>query len=443
MVTVSAVYRIVGGRIKREGLKPERLLWGVPNGHVHQCFHACAWGPEGDLYVSMGDPLWYYGDFTRPDHWGHWTMFFKRSPASSTKESSKPTNSEPIAKPETAKKPDDPKSTDVAAEIAKDWASMPYNGVGGVFRIRPDGSDLRSFARGLRNPCGLCFDKNWNLFTNDNDHEGMPSLYAPGRLMHVTEGSYWSWPRGWMQSKTPDRADILPMVNDEMGRAVPVLQTYYADGFLPEKYENNLLVTRWCRRTVSRFPLEAKGDTFIAKEHVLLEGRDQARPVGICVGRGGRVFVTICYMAQNEGSPTYRSDLAVITRKDDPDTMPFDACDVTNAGFEKLLEERHRAERNRSSTAFQEIERRTDIALLDSAEPQVLKLRVQRKINEAAKVVGTSVLKSFAKNAEQNPERALEELSDFSREEGLPMIPDCQICLEFAAVSMPRFITAR
>ena len=81
IVTVSAVYRLPGARVKREGVQPERLLWGVPNGHVHQCFHACAWGPEGDLYVSMGDPLWYYGDFSRPDHWGHWTMFFKPNTA--------------------------------------------------------------------------------------------------------------------------------------------------------------------------------------------------------------------------------------------------------------------------------------------------------------------------------------------------------------------------
>ena len=44
LVTVSAVYRVIGGRVNRTGLKPERLLWGVPNGHVHQCFHACAWG---------------------------------------------------------------------------------------------------------------------------------------------------------------------------------------------------------------------------------------------------------------------------------------------------------------------------------------------------------------------------------------------------------------
>ncbi|MBC7821666.1 MAG: c-type cytochrome, partial [Planctomycetaceae bacterium] len=218
----------------------------------------------------------------------------------------------------------------------KGWATMPYNGVGGVFRIRPDGTNLRSFSRGLRNPCGLCFDKNWNLFTNDNDHEGLPSAYVPGRLLHVTEGSYFSWPRGWLQSKSPDRADLLPSLNEELGRFVPVLQTYYADGYLPEKYDNNLLVARWCRRQVTRYPLEAKGSTFTAKEHVLLEGSDQARPVGVCVGRGGRVFVTICYMTQNEGSPVYRSDLVVITRKDDPDTMPFDGYDITTCDPDRL-----------------------------------------------------------------------------------------------------------
>ena len=345
VVTVSAVYRLAGARLKREGVTPERLLWGVPNGHVHQCFHACAWGPEGDLYVSMGDPLWYYGDFTRPDHWGHWTMFFKGDPEASR---------------------DENKTVRVGD---KDWATMPYNGVGGVFRIRPDGTNLRSFSRGLRNPCGLCFDKHWNLFTNDNDHEGLPSAYVPGRLLHVTEGSYFSWPRGWLQSKSPDLADILPSLNEELGRFVPVLQTYYADGYLPEKYDNNLLVARWCRRQVTRYPLEAKGNTFTAKEHVLLEGSDQARPVGVCVGRGGRVFVTICYMAQNEGSPVYRSDLAVITRKDDPDTLPFDGYDATSVKPEKLREERFRAEWNRSSTAFAELVRRWQVSPKTTRHP--------------------------------------------------------------------------
>lgn len=324
--TVSAIYRLPGARLKREGVTVERLLWGVPNGHVHQCFHALAWGPEGDLYVSMGDPLWYYGDFARPDHWGHWSMWFK------------PDEQHPA--------------------VQDGWARMPYNGVGAVFRIRPDGTNLRSYARGLRNSCGLCFDREWNLFTNDNDHEGMPALYAPGRLIHVTEGAYYSWPRGWLLSKTPDRADLLPTVNEKMGRAVPVLQTYYADGYLGEQYDNNLLVTRWCRRTVSNFPLQRKGSSFTAEESTLLEGKDQARPVGICVGRGGRVFVTVCYMAQNEGSPTYRSDLAVITRKDDPETMPFEGYEAPTATVDKLWSELEQPSWNRRSVAHQELLRR-------------------------------------------------------------------------------------
>ena len=429
LVTVSAVYRIVDGRVKRAGLKPERLLWGVPNGHVHQCFHACAWGPEGDLYVSMGDPLWYYGDFTRPDHWGHWTMFYP-APA-------QPVDARRETGSELGHRSRDGDSQD--SEFRKKWASMPYNGVGAIFRIRPDGTGLRSFARGLRNPCGLCFDKNWNLFTNDNDHEGIPALYAPGRLMHVTEGSYWSWPRGWMQSKTPDRADILPMVNDEMGRAVPVLQTYYSDGYLPEKYENNLLVTRWCRRTVSRFPLEAKGRTFTAKEHVLLEGRDQARPVGICVGRGGRVFVTICYMAQNEGSPTYRSDLAVITRKEDPDSMPFESFEITKAGFDRLLEESNQVVWSRKSAAFQELERREEASPLDSPEAQVLAVRVKHHFKD----FGRNWEDGFAAIFEDQPQFGFEQIQNEFQNNDSDVIPDRQTCLRFAVKPMRKFTTAR
>lgn len=473
VVTVSAVYRLPGARVKREGVQPERLLWGVPNGHVHQCFHACAWGPEGDLYVSMGDPLWYYGDFSRPDHWGHWTMFFKSSPHALREESRSAPDANPAKQPTT----NNAGGSDGLHHVERDgyfktirvgdkeWATMPYNGVGAVFRIRPDGTNLRSFSRGLRNPCGLCFDKNWNLFTNDNDHEGLPSMYAPGRLLHVTEGSYFSWPRGWLQSKTPDRADILPAVNDEMGRAVPVLQTYYADGYLPAKYENSLMVARWCRRQVSYFPLEPKGSTFTAKEHILLEGRDQARPVGVCVGRGGRVFVTICYMAQNEGSPTYRSDLAVITRKGDPDAMPFEGYDATKAEPLELRQQRGRSQWNRASTAYEELQRRWEedpksniqpnptqpkTSLVDSlvgviAVELVVKPLLSRALKDAK--IDLDFDKMLA-DAERNPEQFvkdhLEEWEDKREHLNDPDFSNDLVMtgLYFSQVAIPKLLTA-
>ena len=298
VLTVAALYVIPDAVTKREGLKPKRLIWGVPLGHVHQCFHGMAWGPEGDLYFAMGDPLWYYGDFDRPDHWGHWTFF---------------------SQPEGTR--------------------TPYTGVGGVFRCKPDGSGFQIVARGLRNPCGLAFDDHWNLFTNDNDHEGIPAEYVPGRLLHVTPHSYFGWPRGWMPEKTPDRADLLQTMFPGMGRGVPVGQTYYNDAFLPEKYRNNLLVARWGKRTISRYPLKPRGASFETEEFDLLVGRNHARPVGVAVGRGGRIFATISYMAHNEGSPVYPSDLVMITRADDPPTHPFEGYEAAEASAEKLAEE--------------------------------------------------------------------------------------------------------
>lgn len=317
VMTVSALYLIPDGVVKREGLQIKRLIWGVPMGHVHQCFHALAWGPEGDLYLSMGDPVTNYGDFNRPDHWMHWTFF---------------------SQPEGTK--------------------TPYTGVGGVFRCRPDGSRFQVVARGLRNCCGLTFDRHWNLFSNDNDHESIPASYVPGRLNHVTPFADFSWPRGWMLQKTPDRADLLATMTTNLGRFVPVLQAYYDDDFLPEKYRNNLLVARWCTRSVPRYPLKPRGASFQTEEQPLLVGRNNARPVGVSVGRGGRVFVTISYMAHNDASPVYQSDLAMITRKDDPAAAPFGAYEAVIAPASKLWSELSQASWSRRDRAHQEILRR-------------------------------------------------------------------------------------
>ncbi len=268
VLTLSALYVIPDGVVKREGLRPQRLLWGVPLYHVHQCFHALAWGPEGDLYISMGDTLVHYGDFDRADHWGHWTFFTPTQPA-----------------------------------------GIPYTGQGAILRMHPDGSGLRVIARGLRNPCGLVFDRDWNLFSNDNDHESLPHAYVPGRLIHVVPQADFGWPRGWMPHITPDRADLLETMFNGMGRAVPVAEAYLDGAGWPQQLRNNLLIARWGVRTVMRYPFAPRGASFRADERPLLVGKNQARPVGVTVAPDNAIYVTIAYMAHNEGSPIYASDL--------------------------------------------------------------------------------------------------------------------------------------
>ncbi len=316
VLTAPALYLLPGARTKREGLTPKRLVWGMPL-NIHNSCHCLAWGPEGDLYFDHGDPLLDYGDFSRPDHWGHWTIHCQ------------------------------PEGT-----------TVPYTGVGGVFAVHPDGSGFRQIAGGLRGCVGLCFDHAWNLFTNDNDHESMPDRYTPARLMHVSPGVDFGWPRGWIASKSPDRADLVETMLPAPGRGVPVGMAYYDDPLLPAEFRNSLFQARWDRFAIRQNALAPRGSTFTAGDEPFLVGRGTARPIGVAVGRGGRIFAAISFMANNEASPHYPSDLAMITRADDPNDHPFEPYDAVTAAPEKLWTELSSPSWERRSQAHEEILRR-------------------------------------------------------------------------------------
>src|SRR4051794_21877820 len=90
----------------------------------------------------------------------------------------------------------------------------------------------------------------------------------------------------------------------------------------------------------------------------LLTGRDQARPVGVCVGPAGRVFVTVAYMAHNEGSPTYRSDLVMIARAGDRTLPTRGSYEAAAAGRQKLWAELADPSWSRREAAHVELLRR-------------------------------------------------------------------------------------
>jgi putative heme-binding domain-containing protein len=273
VLTVNALYLVPQGRVARTDLKPQRILWGIPL-DLHVSFHCLAWGPDGDLYLTHGDPLLQYGDWSRPDHWGHWTLY-----------------------------------------CGVENKPLPYTGQGAVLAMKPDGTDVRVVARGLRGPVGLAFDAAGNLFTNDNDHESRADQYAPSRLLHVVEGIDFGWPRGWMASKSPDRHDLIEPVCD-LGRGVPCDMTYYDRPLLADVLIDLLLMCRWDRHSVTAYLPNSHNSTFTAVEETIAIGEENCRPVGIATNREGRLYVTALYMTGNQAAPDCVSDLIVIDRSD-------------------------------------------------------------------------------------------------------------------------------
>ena len=300
VLTCNALYRVPQGRVQREVLRPERILWGLPL-DLHVSFHCLAWGPEGDLYITHGDPWLGYGDWNRPDHWGHWVLYSRGKADGGRGNVDKPGAS----------------STARLSKVDASWRETPYCGQGAVLRLNLKTGAIGVVATGLRGPVGLAFDDQYNLFTNDNDHEGRADLYAPAKLLHVEPGNDFGWPRGWMASKSPDRYDLLDSMCD-LGRGVPC-DLIFADASSPPSLRGKLLLCRWDRHSVTACALtladqgDLRGTTFTAVESPVFVGEENCRPVGIAAGHRGDLLVTALYMTGNMAAPYCASDLYLVT----------------------------------------------------------------------------------------------------------------------------------
>lgn len=278
ILTNTALYRL--HQVGEENSQLEKILWGNPFGHYHQGLHGIDFAPDGDLLIVMGDPHpGFHIDKTRPDHLWMWTWY-----------------------------------------VGPENRPVPYAGVGAAMRLDLETYDFSVYASGLRNACGISFDRDWNLFANDNDQEG--STATPGRLVHVMEHSWNGWARGWDSTQSPARLDMIPNVNWAID--VPVGQGYYDHTTLGEAYRGSLFVANWGSRSVSHHPVKPRGAGFRAKSLPFLQGDGIRRPVSAMPTNDGRLIVALCYMKSNAPSPVCQTDLLLISPRESKNHSAFD-----------------------------------------------------------------------------------------------------------------------
>ncbi len=120
---------------------------------------------------------------------------------------------------------------------------------GAVFRCRPDGSRLETFARGFHNPYrDAAFDAEGNMFHADNDSE-INGKFTGCRLMHIAEDCDFGW--RLRQGAHRSQADLLrtALHGESPGKMPPLLKTgrgapagllIYNDTRFPENYRGLL-----------------------------------------------------------------------------------------------------------------------------------------------------------------------------------------------------------
>jgi len=201
-------------------------------------------------------------------------------------------------------------------------SNIAENGIGNellraaILEINPDGSDLKIYASGLRNPNGMAWAPGTNnLWTVVNERDELGDDLVPDYLTSVKEGGFYGWPYTYFGQNTDPRVKemkpamvkktILPDVKLGSHTASLGIAFYTANSF-PEKYKGGIFITQhgsWNRSVLSGYKVifipfahgkpSGKEEDFLTGFIADLEkNKVHGRPVGIAVMQDGSLLIT-------------------------------------------------------------------------------------------------------------------------------------------------------
>jgi glucose/arabinose dehydrogenase len=126
-------------------------------------------------------------------------------------------------------------------------------GVGGIIRMDRDGSNREVYATGLRNPVGFDFNPTTGeLWTNDNQVDGMGDDIPPGELNRITgPGQEFGFPwyggghvrtNEYKDSEPPADA-VFPAV-ETIAHAADLGMVFYTGSKFPERYKKGVFTAQ-------------------------------------------------------------------------------------------------------------------------------------------------------------------------------------------------------
>jgi putative membrane-bound dehydrogenase-like protein len=164
--------------------------------------------------------------------------------------------------------------------IDKSYAQLPTSPVkdpiaGCVLRFSPDLKSTEIVAHGFRNPYGMDFSLDGDLFTFDSDNERCVSLpwYEPTRFYHVIPGGNYGWlspQRAQFWRMPPYFLDVVAPVA-YLGRGSPTGVACYRQTQFPEEYRDGFFLCDWTFGKVHFAKLDRQGSSYTSKPKVFLE----------------------------------------------------------------------------------------------------------------------------------------------------------------------------
>ncbi len=184
-----------------------------------------------------------------------------------------------------------------------------------ILAFDPDGSHLRVYASGIRNPSGLAVDPNTGqLWCTVNERDGLGDNLVPDYITAVHDGGFYGWPWWYLGAhQDPRHAGKHPELKDQVRVPDVLLQphnaslqiAFYQGTRFPQEYRGDLFASEhgsWNKSVragyeVIRIPLHQTGKASGEYEDfvtgfVLPNGQVWGRPVGVTTAADGSLLVT-------------------------------------------------------------------------------------------------------------------------------------------------------
>jgi glucose/arabinose dehydrogenase len=167
---------------------------------------------------------------------------------------------------------------------------------GSILVADRDGSGLRVFASGTRNPYGLAFLPGAStLFAVDNGRD-VPASGVPDELNQIVDGGQYGWPDCWGTHGGSNCAGTQAPVVELPAHAAAGGLAFYTGDLFPE-WRNNAFIAFYgansgdpgIGRNVERIELSQTGGVWQGTQHVFATGFD--RPLAVTTGPEGGLYV--------------------------------------------------------------------------------------------------------------------------------------------------------
>ena len=164
-----------------------------------------------------------------------------------------------------------------------------------ILQFNPDGSDMRVYARGLRNVYDIAFHPmDGTLFGADNGRDEL-ELNVPEELNLLVDGGNYGWPDCWGDGQGSNCEGTLPPIAEMEQRSSANGLLFYTGSMFPAEYTNDLFIAQWgshlrdTGRKIVRVELEREGESYRAEVSDFALGID--RPLDVAQAPDGSLLV--------------------------------------------------------------------------------------------------------------------------------------------------------